>query len=466
MISIPAYLEAVNIKGFWKERIREKEHPNRTLKQLISSGKIKYKQKRASLSKGDSSELEPKQKRKRPSDFAIDPIAPHSLRTISSPSPVDINESSPIMSPPLIISSCQLLASPSLQSQPSKQPLETLCQELTADNVAEMFKKAHNYVEEWQKHLKTFSTERYSDLWGSKLKSFDCKQPEYRFGVHGTTGCGKSTLVNALLDANVLPSSEGGNSCTPVPIWVKHAPGNEHYQVVAKFVSKKKWEKERESLCCILDNAGSNSSENGKKSDDYRAALKKLQAVYGKGLNAECGLSFTARTKDAIPESVACHLKKRKLEFSESTDKKLLSELKKFFKTCGPVIAEVVVTVPLRKGGVGEVCQFNTALVDLPGTEDIDTSLTKAVEKSLETCSHVMMVYDVKRIGSKQVKIDNSNNVHSLGCQFQFYWSLEFTSQKDQHNAEEAAFICNNCCHSFRFDYRLYRNFGGRRKRN
>ena len=72
-----------------------------------------------------------------------------------------------------------------------------------------------------------------------KKLSSDNSLPETLIAVVGTTGAGKSSLMNALLDhANILPTS-GMKACTAVVVQISDNRKNKDYEAEIEFLSEK-----------------------------------------------------------------------------------------------------------------------------------------------------------------------------------------------------------------------------------
>ncbi|EIN13103.1 hypothetical protein PUNSTDRAFT_128785 [Punctularia strigosozonata HHB-11173 SS5] len=69
------------------------------------------------------------------------------------------------------------------------------------------------------------------------------KLPTLTIGVHGTTGSGKSTLINNLLDCDILPTGASGEAVTSVPIFISYHDDIDA-RCVIEFVDLKTWKTE------------------------------------------------------------------------------------------------------------------------------------------------------------------------------------------------------------------------------
>ena len=69
------------------------------------------------------------------------------------------------------------------------------------------------------------------------LMTNDCAPREYVIAVVGTTGQGKSSMLNALLDDSILPTGGNGGACTATIIKLKYGV-NSNYKVDIHFISQ------------------------------------------------------------------------------------------------------------------------------------------------------------------------------------------------------------------------------------
>ena len=64
----------------------------------------------------------------------------------------------------------------------------------------------------------------------------------------GQTGHGKSTLINALIEHDVLPTSSAGSACTSALIEVVADDTDKLYRAKVEFLSQQDWEVLLESM--------------------------------------------------------------------------------------------------------------------------------------------------------------------------------------------------------------------------
>eukprot|EP00118_Oscarella_pearsei_P005535 m.25513 g.25513 ORF g.25513 m.25513 type:complete len:992 (+) comp28823_c0_seq4:28-3003(+) len=372
LVTIPQFLEAVGImekyKSRWMGRIKQVRPPHLKLVQLIEQNVIRY-----------TLPCKGKGKKRKPS------------------SPVSLSSNPKRQTSLEWSATCPLKpieASSSLPLAPvASKPVHS---------VTESFKKIsilrENLLQKLKDGLEQWPLRDYK----KKLEELECDQPKSYFGFYGYTGCGKSTLINALVGASVLPSSEEGRSCTSVPVWVGCHSSGEDFQAEIKFLAKEEWEEERKALCDSLD------TDSSSPDDESTAALEKLQAVYGPKEKSESTNDFIART-ESTSGPVAHALDEGEKKLSRETAERLFADLVSYIEPrkehpqYWPLITEVNIALPLKQD-VGRICENNAVLVDLPGVGDRNTALAKTVEMSLRQCSHVVAAADTKRITSQDIQ--------------------------------------------------------------
>ena len=228
-------------------------------------------------------------------------------------------------------------------------------------------------------------------------------RPEVSVSLVGGTGAGKSTLVNALLEARVLPV---GNmkACTAAISEVSYS--EQHgYIAEVEFVPRIAWEREVEALIGDLKD----SSERSKLAPEdepthspepsYLAstARDKLWTVYGKPGGDPAHLNIAhltepAEIKLALDRGVQI-LKAESLdEFRKQISLYLDSE-HRFWP--------IVKTVKIR--GPFPALECGAKLIDLPGINDPNEAREAITKEHLKTCRYVSIVFNIKRVLMKDL---------------------------------------------------------------
>ncbi|KAL1961295.1 hypothetical protein VTO42DRAFT_23 [Malbranchea cinnamomea] len=106
-------------------------------------------------------------------------------------------------------------------------------------------------------------------------------KPRIIIGVLGSTGAGKSSLINALLDEERLVPTSSMRACTSVITEISYNHDDDyHYKAEVEFLSKDEWENEFRLLYddTVDEESLSNEDEHGTTPDPI--AFAKIEAVY------------------------------------------------------------------------------------------------------------------------------------------------------------------------------------------
>jgi len=243
--------------------------------------------------------------------------------------------------------------------------------------------------EQWQKQLK-------------EIISDAPKRPEVAISLVGGTGAGKSTLVNALLEARVLPV---GNmkACTAAISEVSYSEGGT-YSAEVEFVPRSAWLQEVEALVGDLKDASdrqllSPDDEPRSAEPTYLAttARDKLWTVYGTSGENPAHLNINALKE---PPEIKTALD-RGAESIASAD---LDEFRKqvaHYLDSEHRFWPIVKTVKIRGPFLALEC--GAKLIDLPGLNDPNEAREEITREYLKSCRYVWIVFEVKRALKKEV---------------------------------------------------------------
>lgn len=257
--------------------------------------------------------------------------------------------------------------------------------------------------------MDTRAPARLRKLWSTEwhkamvnILSESKQRPEVVIALVGGTGQGKSTLINAVLDAHVLPV---GNvrACTAAISEVSFAEGP-HYEVTIDFVSRESWQKE---IALLIQDVADSDLDVGPEDDHgsielmemSRAARDKIQAVYKMPESVPSSrLSLHELIEPTeVAEALDCGTRKLTLPTTQdlkTTLRVYLSSEHRFW----PIVKKVSIRGPfeaLRGGG---------KLVDLPGLNDSNEAREQVTHDYLKTSRFVWIVFNIKRVLTKDIK--------------------------------------------------------------
>ncbi|KAH9832230.1 uncharacterized protein C8Q71DRAFT_777988 [Rhodofomes roseus] len=237
------------------------------------------------------------------------------------------------------------------------------------------------------------------DMWMRTLSQIRDKAQEKTFtAVCGATGAGKSSLINAILDVSILPTS-GGQACTSV---VTEISWHDDTMFIADvvFLSEEEWLEELLPLHQDLKDAdltGEPRKELKEAWDKFRAVypdvreskeLKKVASIAGFVRSDQATYPVLGKTttiknrqKDSFVHELQQYVKAEKHSSSNAHRKRQLWPLIK--------VVKVRCNAPALTSGA--------VLVDLPGTADANRARASIATTYMKQCSHVWIVTNIRR---------------------------------------------------------------------
>ena len=237
--------------------------------------------------------------------------------------------------------------------------------------------------------------------------------PPITIALLGSTGAGKSTLINRIVGADVLPNS-GSKVCTAGITRLRYLDSPE-FKITITFTSKDSWQKEIE----VLSGSQFESIETKQATIEPKLDFKKLQstreererliAVYGRNIFNE----FLA-TRDfsllQIPPKVNEAFNNQQRVLSADNPEKALSLAKEFLVTTSsdqeglgndqlwPIVETVLIE------GRFEAIRHGSEIVDLPGLNDPNPAREARTLEYLKIAKFIFIAYESKRQPTKDIR--------------------------------------------------------------
>jgi energy-coupling factor transporter ATP-binding protein EcfA2 len=225
----------------------------------------------------------------------------------------------------------------------------------------------------------------------------------------GGTGAGKSTLVNSLIGAQILPTSTVA-VCTSSITRVRYRPGDQ-FSAEVEIVPFETWEKQ---LKLVADDIKASQVGDTEESSYINLSVvpedeaKRIVAVYGQTAYDEfliTGDRSILVESDQIREA----FEKQRIQFSFPTTDEIRQEVARYLtsKDCfWPIVRTCLIEGPF------EGFDHGGELVDLPGLNDPNEAREELTKKFLETAKFVWVVFNMKRsLGKELTKVLESRDL-------------------------------------------------------
>ncbi|KAI1810988.1 hypothetical protein GGS20DRAFT_593646 [Poronia punctata] len=230
-------------------------------------------------------------------------------------------------------------------------------------------------------------------------------------GVVGTTGSGKSSLINAILDEERIVPTNCLRACTALPIEISYNYSDhsfERYRAEIEFLSVDDWIGELKfMLNDMLDSEGNISADATKTDGDASIAYQKFKAVYPTKTKAmitqgvphnlanEPAVRGILGTTRAFGKQNAEDLYRVLQHYVDSKEKSAADKAGQKSQNTAmeywPLIKAVRIYTKADALSTGAV------IVDLPGTQDANAARAAVSADYIKSCTSIWIVADINR---------------------------------------------------------------------
>ncbi|XP_043420781.1 nuclear GTPase SLIP-GC isoform X1 [Prionailurus bengalensis] len=232
-------------------------------------------------------------------------------------------------------------------------------------------------------------------------------------GLFGSTGAGKSSLINAIIQQAMFLPVSGESICTSCIVQVSSGCC-EQYEAKIHLLSDQEWKEELKNLTKLLHRTEELDREEADawdRDDAVEEAIWKLQMLYGNGAERKNYEELLrAKPKGKIPTSRIITLKAEEAE-------ELSVKLDPYIRThrrdldgesaetqIWPLIKHVEVTLPKS-----EMIPEGVVLVDIPGTGNFNSKRDEMWKKTIDKCSVIWLISDIERVSGGRAHEDLLN---------------------------------------------------------
>lgn len=232
-------------------------------------------------------------------------------------------------------------------------------------------------------------------------------------GLFGSTGAGKSSLINAIIQQAMFLPVSGESICTSCMVQVRSGCC-EQYEAKIHLLSDQEWKEELKNLTKLLHRAEEPGREEVDPWDGDGAveeAIWKLRMIYGTGAERkDYEELLRVKPKGKIPTSRVITLKAEEAgELSVKLDPYIRTQRRdgdgeSAETRIWPLIKHVEVTLP-KSALIPE----GVVLVDIPGTGDFNSKRDEMWKKTIDKCSAIWVISDIERVSGGRAHEDLLN---------------------------------------------------------
>ncbi|CAM4529043.1 unnamed protein product [Lepidochelys olivacea] len=243
------------------------------------------------------------------------------------------------------------------------------------------------------------------------LKEKSSLDPIY-IGLVGSTGAGKSSLFNAIIEQQFFLPVSGSEACTSCVVQVSSSQ-SKNYEAKIHLLSLQEWKEEMKNLVELVrkPRAEEEEEEEGEGEDDVGEAVQKLRALYGRHAEtrpyedllrakplvnipaSKCILLKGVQAKelsDKLDPYVRCQ--------SDKDEEEPAQEEEKAKMRLWPLIKYVEVTIPKS-----DMIPEGVVFMDIPGTGDYNSKRDEMWKESINKCSVIWVISDIERVVGDKV---------------------------------------------------------------
>ncbi|XP_074240206.1 nuclear GTPase SLIP-GC isoform X3 [Saimiri boliviensis] len=232
-------------------------------------------------------------------------------------------------------------------------------------------------------------------------------------GLFGSTGAGKSSLINAIIQQAMFLPVSGESICTSCIVQVSSGCCGQ-YEAKIHLLSDQEWREELKNLTKLLhrtEELGGEEADAWNGDEAAEEAARKLQMVYGNGAESKNYEELLkAKPKGKIPTCRVITLKAEEAEeLSNKLDPYIRMQRRDWDGEAAemhiwPLIKHVEVTLPKS-----DLIPEGVVLVDIPGTGDFNSKRDEMWKKTIDKCSVIWVISDVERVSGGRAHEDLLN---------------------------------------------------------
>ncbi|KAH1173230.1 hypothetical protein KIL84_017069 [Mauremys mutica] len=234
------------------------------------------------------------------------------------------------------------------------------------------------------------------------LKEKSSLDPIY-IGLFGSTGAGKSSLFNAIIEQQLFLPVSGNQACTSCTVQVSSSR-SKNYEAKIHLLSLQEWKEELKNLVELVRTPGEEEEE--EEEDDVGEAVQKLRALYGRDaetrsyedlLRAKLLVNIPAANCIPLMGAQAEELSDKldpyiRSQSNKNEEEPALDEEKAKMRLW-PLIKYVEVTIPQS-----DVIPEGVIFMDIPGTGDYNSKRDEMWKESINKCSVIWVISDIERV--------------------------------------------------------------------